>query len=62
MVQRKRLRWYGHLLRKDDDDWVKMCYLEVEGPDKELDPGKLGKRLWIRVSFFSHKTEWCYGS
>ena len=20
-----RLRWYGHVLRKDDDDWVKKC-------------------------------------
>ena len=27
------LSWYGHVLRKDDDDWVKkwMEY-EVEGP------------------------------
>jgi len=21
VVQRNRLRWYGHVLRKDDDDW-----------------------------------------
>jgi len=30
MVQGNRLRWFGHVLRKDDGDWVKMCYLEVE--------------------------------
>ena len=25
--------WYGHVLRKDDDDWVKKCMeYEVEGP------------------------------
>jgi len=22
VLQQKRLRWYGHVLRKDDDDWV----------------------------------------
>ena len=30
MVQRHRLRWYGHVLRKDESDWVKKCmYYEV---------------------------------
>ena len=30
---KNRLRWYGHVLRKDDDDWVKKCTeYEVEGP------------------------------
>jgi len=24
-LQQNRLRWYGHVLRKDDDDWVKKC-------------------------------------
>ena len=23
VVKRDRLRWLGHVLRKDDDDWVK---------------------------------------
>jgi len=27
-----RLRWYGHVLRKGDNDWVKKCMeYEVEG-------------------------------
>jgi len=32
-IAANRLRWYGHVLRKEDDDWVKkyMDY-EVEGP------------------------------
>jgi len=31
-LQQNRLRWYGHVLRKDDDDWVKKCMeYEVEG-------------------------------
>ena len=25
ILQQNRLRWYGHVLRKDDDDWVKKC-------------------------------------
>jgi len=23
VIQRHRLRWYGHVLRKDENDWVK---------------------------------------
>ena len=25
LLQQNRLRWYGHVLRKEDDDWVKIC-------------------------------------
>ena len=25
VLQRDRLRWYGHVLRKDDSEWVKKC-------------------------------------
>ena len=25
VLQQNRLRWYGHVLRKDNDDWVKKC-------------------------------------
>ena len=32
VLQQNRLCWYGHVLRKDDDDWVKKCMeYEVEG-------------------------------
>ena len=32
VLQQNRLRWYGHVLRKDDDDWVRKCMEhEVEG-------------------------------
>ena len=32
VLQQNRLRWYGHVLRKEDDDWVKKCMeYEVEG-------------------------------
>jgi len=42
VLQQNRLRWYGHVLRKEDDDWVKKCMeYEVEGPRP--------KRTWREV-------------
>jgi len=41
-----RLHWYGHVLRKADDDWVKKCMeYEVEGPRPRGRP----KRTWREV-------------
>ena len=32
MIKKSRLRWCGHVERKDDNDWVKHCIMwEVEG-------------------------------
>jgi len=32
VLQQNSLRWYGHVLRKEDNDWVKKCMeYEVEG-------------------------------
>jgi len=46
VLQQNRLRWYGHVLRKDDDDWVKKCIeYEVEGPRPRGRP----KRTWREV-------------
>ena len=46
VLQQNRLRWYGHVLRKDDDDWVKKCMEhEVEGPRPR---GRL-KKTWKEV-------------
>jgi len=43
VLQQNRLRWYGHVLRKEDDDWVKECMEhEVEGPSPRGRP----KRTW----------------
>ena len=39
-------RWYGHVLRKDDDEWVKKCMeYEVEGSRPRGRP----KRTWKEV-------------
>jgi len=43
VLQQNRLRWYGHVLRKEDDDWVKKCMeYEVQGPRPRGKP----KRTW----------------
>jgi len=40
--KKSRLRWFGHVERKDDNNWVKRCITwEVEGirqrtPEKDL--------------------------
>jgi len=32
VLQQKRLRWYGHVLQKEVNDWVKKCMeYQVEG-------------------------------
>ena len=46
VLQQNRLRWYRHVLRKVDDDWVKKCMdYEVEGPRPRGRP----KRTWREV-------------
>ena len=27
MIKKSRLRWFGHVERKDDNDWVKRCIM-----------------------------------
>jgi len=46
ILQQNRLRWYGHVLRKEDTDWVKKCMeYEVEGSNPRGRP----KRTWKEV-------------
>ena len=46
ILQQNRLRWYGHVLRKEDTDWVKKCMeYEVEGSR----PRGRAKRTWREV-------------
>ena len=48
VLQQNRLRWYGHVLRKDD--WVKKCMEhEVEGSRPRGDQRRTGKRLYVRT-------------
>ena len=44
VVRRGRLRWFGHVERKTEDDWVKKCQgLEIEG---RVGRGR-GRKTWI---------------
>ena len=46
VLQQNRLRWYGHVLREDDDDWVNKCMeYEVEGSR----PRRRPKRTWKEI-------------
>jgi len=46
ILQQNRLRGYGHVLRKGDDDWVKKCMeYKVEGSR----PRRRPKRTWKEV-------------
>jgi len=41
LKQQNRLQWYGHVLRKEDSDWVKKCMeYEVEGARPRGKPNK----------------------
>ena len=46
LLQQNRLRWYGHMLQKDDNDWVK------KGMEHEVlasRPRGRSKRTWLEV-------------
>src|SRR5271163_82579 len=45
VVRRNRLRWLGHVLRKDPNDWVRKCVdFEVEGKRSRGRPVKTWQR------------------
>jgi len=47
--------WYGHVLRKDDDDWVKKCTeYEVEGSRPRGRPKKTWKEVGIGIPSPTH--------
>ena len=45
-LQQNRLRWYGHVLRKEANDWVKTC-MEYETVGSR--PRSRPKRTWLEV-------------
>jgi len=46
VLQQNKLRWYGHVLRKEDNDWVKKCMVyEMDGARPRGGP----KKTWIEV-------------
>ena len=46
VLQQNRLQWYGHVLQKEDNDWVKKCMeYEVEGARPRGRP----KKTWREI-------------
>ena len=46
ILQQNRLRWYEHVLQKEDTDWVKKCMeYEVEGSRPRGRPKKTWKEV-----------------
>ena len=44
--RKNRLRWYGHVLQNEDNDWVKKCMeYEVEGARPRGRP----KKTWTEI-------------
>ena len=64
ILQQNRLRWYGHVLRKEETAWVKTCMeYEVEGSRPRGRP----KRTWRevvqkRLPSTQFEQGGCYGS
>ena len=46
VLKRNRLRWFGHVERKEKEDWVRKCmYMEVEGARSRERP----RKTWLEV-------------
>jgi len=46
VLQQNQLQWYGYVLRKEDNDWVKKCMeYEVEG----VRPRGRPKKTWREI-------------
>ena len=43
MIKKSRLRWFGHVERKDDSDWVKRC---VTWEDEGIRQRERLKKTW----------------
>jgi len=51
MIENSRLRWFGHVGQKDDNDWIKRCITwEVEGiRQKKKIHGGIVLRMTMKV-------------
>jgi len=63
LLQQNRLQWYGHVLRKEDTDWVKKCMERWRAPDQEVDQrGHGGQRAVKRLLLLLYTVVSPYGS
>jgi len=50
VLQQNRLHWYGHVLQKKDDDWVRNAWsMKLGGQDQEEDQRGPGERLYEKT-------------
>jgi len=50
VLQRNKLQWYGHVLQKEDNDWVRNVWsMKWRVPGQEVDQRKLEERLWKKT-------------
>ena len=52
MIKKSRLRWFGRVDQKDDNDWVKTLYRKLKELDREDDrkrPGGIVLRMTWKV-------------
>ena len=53
ILQQNRLQWHGHVLRKEDTDWVKKCMnMRWRAPDQR----KKGKEEYLYSAFLHQGT------
>jgi len=51
ILQQNRLRWYCHVLRNEDTDWVKKLWnMRWRAPDQEVDQRGHGNRLCKKIA------------
>jgi len=50
ILQQNRLRWYGHVMRKEDTDWVKKC---MENEVEDVRPRGRLKKSWREIVYCS---------
>jgi len=63
VLQQNRLQWYGHVLQKEDNDWVKQYMeCEVEGARPKRRPKKTWREI-VEKDFQARKlNRGCHGS
>jgi len=50
MIKKSKLRWFGHVERKDDNDWVKHC-ITWEDEEIKIDARKRPGEIVLRMTW-----------
>ena len=70
VVRRNRLRWFGHVERKEDSSWVKKCMtVEVDGKSPRRRPRLMWrqivesdmKKMRLRMAYAQDRLKWRNG-